>query len=131
MATDTPTPATPPAMAWTGRVLSGLVILVLLFSAYMKVAKPPDFVKEWEKFGYPDQLALWIAVTEIACVVVYAIPQTSVLGAVLLTGYLGGATATHVRVNDLFVGPIIMGVLVWLGLYLRCARVRALLPFRL
>jgi Mn2+/Fe2+ NRAMP family transporter len=72
-----------------------------------------------------------IGILEIACTVIYVIPRTSVLGAILLTGYLGGATATHVRIGDpSFFGPVIFGVLVWLGLWLRDARLRALLPLR-
>jgi hypothetical protein len=73
---------------------------------------------------------LTLGIVEIACTVVYAIPQTAVLGAILLTGYLGGAIATHVRLEEGFLPPVILGVLVWLGIYLRDARLRALLPFR-
>jgi hypothetical protein len=131
MLPETPVAPTPPAMAWTGRVLSGLVVLALLGSAAVKLMKPAMFVKQWGEFGYPDDLALPIAITEIVCALIYAIPQTSVLGAILLTGYLGGAVATHVRVGDAFIPPVVMGVLAWLGLYLRCSRVRALLPLRL
>jgi hypothetical protein len=75
-------------------------------------------------------LAKPLGTTVLACTLLYAIPQTSVLGAILLTGYLGGATATHVRVGDNFAGPIIFGVLVWLGLFLRDSRLRALIPWK-
>ncbi|MBI2826829.1 MAG: DoxX family protein [Planctomycetia bacterium] len=82
------------------------------------------------KFGYPQELAVAIGITQLCCLVLYLIPRTAVLGAVLLTGYLGGAVATHVRVHDNFAAAAIVGVLVWLSLYLRDPRVRALLPLR-
>jgi hypothetical protein len=75
-------------------------------------------------------LAIGLGILEIACTIVYAIPQTSVLGAILLTGYLGGAMATHVRIGEQFVPPLILGILVWGGLYLCDGRLRALLPLR-
>ena len=78
--------------------------------------------------GFPATVIFGIGLLEIACVLLYAIPRTAVLGAVLLTGYLGGAIAAHVRVGDAFISPLIGGGLVWLGIYLRDARVRALLP---
>jgi hypothetical protein len=119
------------AMTWAGRVISSLVVLMLVFSGTMKFIQPPGFAKQFgEDLGYPVDLAIPIGIVEITCVVVYLIPQTAVLGAVLLTGYLGGAVATHVRIHDNFAGPVIGGVLVWLGLYLRDPRVRALLPIR-
>jgi len=73
---------------------------------------------------------LALGIVEIACTIIYLIPQTSVLGAILLTGYLGGATATHARVGEPFIFPVLLGVLVWLGIYLRCGRLRAILPIR-
>jgi uncharacterized membrane protein YphA (DoxX/SURF4 family) len=104
---------------------------MLVFSATMKFMKPPDFDKEFVgKLGYPEDLAFAIGIVEISCVVLYLIPQTAILGAVLLTGYLGGAVATHVRIHDNFAPPVIGGVLVWLGVYFRDPRVRALLPLR-
>lgn len=119
------------ALTWTGRVITALVSLMLTFSATMKFMNPPDFTKEFVgRLGYPEDLAFAIGVVEVSCVVVYLIPQTAVHGAVLLTGYLGGAVATHVRIHDNFAGPLIGGVLVWLGVYFRDPRVRALLPHR-
>jgi hypothetical protein len=116
---------------WTGRVLSSLPILMMLFSAYLKVARPPQVVESFVgKFGCPEATLAPIAAVEITCVVLYAIPSTAVLGAILATGYLGGAIATHVRVGDLFFPPLLLGVFVWAGLYLRDRRLRALLPFR-
>ena len=118
------------AALWTGRVISALVVLMLLFSGGMKLAKPEPVLTEFTRLGYPQKVALGIGILEIACTLLYAIPRTSVLGAVLLTGYLGGATATHVRIADPYFTTVIAGVLVWLGLYLRDRRVRALLPLR-
>jgi len=126
----TPSAANPKWMTWTGRVNSGVVVLMLAFSGFMKIWGPPDVGKEFERLGYGTGKPLPIAITEITCAVVYAIPQTAVLGAILLTGYLGGATATHVRIDDPFYGPVIGGVLVWLGLYLRDPRLRELVPWR-
>ena len=128
-----PTPTTAPpskAMLWTGWVISALPVLGLLFSAAMKFTTSPDLTKGMEHLGWPMNLAVTLGIIELACTILYAIPQTSVLGAILLTGYLGGATATHVRVGDPFIGPIIFGVLIWLGLFLRDPRLRALIPWR-
>jgi hypothetical protein len=117
-------------MTWTGRVISGLVVLMMTFGVVMVFSNSPDVSKQFKEFGYPSELLLPIGIAEMCCVVLYVIPQTAVLGAVLLTGYLGGAVATHVRVNDNFVIAVIVGVLVWLGLFLRDPRIRALLPIR-
>jgi hypothetical protein len=117
-------------MLWAGRIVSALVVLGLLFSGVIKLMKPDDVVKEFGRLGYDSNVSLGIGILEIACTLIYAIPRTAVLGAILLTGYLGGATATHVRIDDPYFGPIIGGVLVWLGLFLRDARLRALLPLR-
>lgn len=121
---------TPKGMRWAGYVLSGLIFLLLIFSAVMKLSGAEEIGKEFVRLGYEERIALAIGVTEIVCAVLYILPPTSVLGAVLLTGYLGGATATHVRIGDPFYGPIVIGVLVWVALFLRDARVRALLPLR-
>ncbi len=116
---------------WAGRILSALPVLMLLFSGVMKLVKPAAVVQGFAHFGYPESLALSIGILELACAVVYVIPRTSVLGAILLTGYLGGATATHVRIGEaLFIIPVILGVLVWGGLFLRDDRLRALIPLR-
>jgi hypothetical protein len=116
---------------WTGRVLSALPVLMLLLSASMKLSLPPAAVETFvSKLGYPANMLPALAVLELFCVVVYVVPRTALLGAVLLTGYLGGAVATHVRVGDAFVVPLLLGVLLWAGLYLRDERIRALLPLR-
>ncbi len=114
-----------------GRIISALPVLLLLFSGVLKLIKPAPVVQGLAHFGYPESLALSLGILEIAYTVVYVIPRTSVLGAILMTAYLGGATATNVRVGDpLFFVPPILGVLVWGGLYLRDDRLRALVPLR-
>jgi xanthine/uracil permease len=92
--------------------------------------KPAAAAQASAHYGYPDGALLPIASVEIACAIVYAIPQTSVLGAILLTGYLGGATATHVRAGEPFFFPIVVGTVVWLGLFLRDGQLRAHIPWR-
>lgn len=118
----------------TGRILSGLSIAFLLFDAAGKLARVAPAVQGTVELGYPADSILTIGLVELACVALYMIPRTAVLGAVLLTGYLGGAIATHVRVgNPLFshvLFPTYVAALIWGGLYLRDARLRALLPFR-
>ena len=116
-------------LIWAGRITSALPVLMLLASGVMKLMKPDTLVKEFTRLGYDWDATLMLGILEIGCTLVYLIPRTSVLGAILLTGYLGGAVATHVRIGDpSFFAPAIFGVLVWLGLYLREARLRALLP---
>lgn len=116
---------------WAGRIISALPVLLLLFSGVMKLMKPPAVMESMGAYGYPESLIVLIGLLEIACTVVYAIPRTSILGAILLTGYLGGATATNVRVgNPAFIMTTILGVLLWLGVYLRDDRLHALIPLR-
>jgi DoxX-like family len=115
---------------WAGRIISALPVLLLLFSAVMKLLKPPAVVEGFAHLGLPESLARTLAILEIACTIVYLIPQTAVLGAILLTGYLGGAIAIHVRAGDPIVAVVIAGVLVWAGLFLRDERLHALIPFR-
>ncbi len=117
------------AQLWGGRIATALPVLMLLVSASMKFAQPPAFVESFKAFGYPLHLAMVIGSIELLCTIIYLIPRTSVLGAILLTGYLGGAVATHVRVLDpSFIGPLLFGILVWVGLYLRDPRIRTLIP---
>jgi hypothetical protein len=118
---------------WAGRVVSALPVVGLLLSATMKLSHAAPLVKSFvNDFGYPESALTPIGVAEIVAALLYAVPQTSTLGAVVLTGYLGGAIATHVRIGqtDKIVGPIVFAVLAWLGLYLRDVRLRALLPLR-
>ena len=117
-------------MLWAGRVLSGLSIVGFLMSASMKLMQNPEAVQGFEKDGFPPGSLFSIGVVELLCVIIYAIPRTNVLGATLLTAYLGGAVVTHVRTSTPFIAPIVFGVLVWGGLFLRDARVRALTPVR-
>ena len=116
---------------WAGRVLGALPALALLASASLKLAHAPTFVATFTgPLGYPESVLTGIGLLEVLCTIVYLVPRTTVLGAVLLTGYLGGAVATHVRVGESFAVPLVLGVLVWAGLFLRDERVRALLPLR-
>ena len=119
---------------WAGRVVSAIPVLMLIFaSAVPKFLKPADVLEQFVRLGYSENVILGIGILELACTIVYIIPRVSVLGAILLTGYLGGAVATHVRVGDpLFnvITPAVLGALVWGGLYLRDVRLRALLPLR-
>ena len=119
------------AMIWIGWLLSALPSLALFFSGSMKLVKAEDAVKGFEHLGYPEHLALTLGIVEIGCTLVYLIPRTAVLGAILLTGYLGGAIATHIRLLEMqFLAPLVLGVLIWGGLFLRDPRVRALIPIR-
>jgi hypothetical protein len=114
---------------WAGRIVSGLPVLFLLIDGAMKLVKPAPVVEATVGLGYPESVIVPIGVVLIVCTILYLIPKTSVLGAILLTGYLGGAVATHVRTGEsLFsiIFPVIFGVLLWLGLYLRDSRLRAL-----
>ena len=114
-----------------GRIISALPALLLLFSGSMKLLKVPAVIVGMAHYGYPEHLILGIGVLEVGCTIVYLIPRTAILGAILMTGYLGGATATNVRVGDpSFIGPVLAGVFVWVGLYLRDARLIALIPVR-
>ena len=116
---------------WAGRVVSALPVLMLLFSGVVKLVKPPAVLQGFAHYGYPESLIAVIGILEIACTLVYVIPRASVLGAILMTAYLGGATATNVRVGDpAFFITGTLGVLVWGGLYLRDDRLRALIPLR-
>lgn len=120
-------------MLWAGRIISWLPALFLLVDGAMKLIKPPPVVEATVKLGYPESVLIGLGIVVIVCTVLYLIPRTSVLGAILLTGYLGGAVATHVRAGEgwfsiLF--PVFFGALLWGGLYLRDARLRSLIPLR-
>jgi len=131
METTSPIPPVSGAQRWTGYILSALPSLLIAFSAAMKLARAPGLAESFDHLGWPVGYALGLGLLELACMIVYLIPRTAVLGAILLTGYLGGATATHVRVGDpTFWAPALLGVLLWGGLYLRDPRLRVLLPLR-
>ena len=117
-------------IVWTGRAISAAVSLAFAASAFMKLKGGPELTQGMAHLGLPESLIVPLAILEISCVVVYAIPATSVLGAILLTGYMGGAICTHWRVGDPFLAQIGFGVLVWLGLYLRESRLKGLIPRR-
>jgi hypothetical protein len=119
---------------WAGLIISALPTLFLLMDGIMKLVRPAIVVATTVQLGYPASVILPLGIVLLVCTVLYVIPRTAVLGAILLTGYLGGAVATHVRVGEgLFpiVFPIVLGVLIWIGLYLRDDRLRALVPLRL
>ena len=118
---------------WTGRIVSGLIVLFLLFDAVLKLMKPAMVVEGTIRVGYPESVIIPLGIVLTICTIAYSIPRTSVLGAILLTGYLGGAVATHVRLSEGAFSvsfPIVIGVLLWGGLYLRDVRLGALIPLR-
>jgi hypothetical protein len=132
MQSDLSPPASKGAL-WTGRILSALPALFLLFDAAMKLVKPAFVVEATVTLGYSESVILPLGAVLLVCTVLYLAPRTSVLGAILLTGYLGGAVATHVRHEDsLFeiLFPVIFGALLWGGLALRDTRLRSLVPWR-
>ena len=118
---------------WTGRVLSGLAIVFLLFDGAIKLVPLDIVITTSQQLGIPAELARTLGVLTLVCTILYAIPRTSVLGAILLTGYMGGAIYTHLRAGSpLFTHTLFgvyLAVLIWGGLYLRDERVRALIPF--
>ena len=116
---------------WTGRILSALPVIMMALSAAMKLVRNPQVIQGMTRFGYPEGLIVPIGILEISCVIVYLIPQTAVLGAILIAAYLGGATATMARLGDPgFFMPALLGVAAWLGLWLREPRLHALTPIR-
>lgn len=115
---------------WAGRIISGLTVLFLLFDCVVKLLKLAVAIEATARLGYPESLVFGIGVAEFVCTILYVIPRTSVFGAILLTGYLGGATATHVRIGDPFFFPIVFGALIWAGLWLRNDQLRTFIPLR-
>lgn len=134
MSSNNQTAAVSTGQLWAGRIASALPVLFLLMDGIMKLVKPPFVVEATVQLGYPESVIFGLGVVLTISTILYAIPQTSVLGAILLTGYLGGAVATHVRVGSpLFshvLFPVYLGILIWGGLYLRDTRLRALIPVR-
>lgn len=118
------------AMPRTGWAISGLAAAFLLFDGAARVVGFAPYAEGTVRAGYPVEVGVSIGLVLIACTVLYVIPGSAVLGAILLTGYLGGATATNLRTADPFLFPAVFGMFVWLGLYLRDPRLRTLLPFR-
>jgi hypothetical protein len=133
MNSDPQTPTTANGLIWTGRVLSAVAALFLLFGGVMDLLKPASVVEAIKQFGYPENVIVPLGIAVIACTLIYLIPRTSVLGAILLSGYLGGAVATHVRAGQgwgeiLF--PVVFAAIVWGGLWLREPRLRGLIISR-
>jgi hypothetical protein len=121
-----------PWLVWTGRVVSVLPVLIVLMSSRWKLTSAPFYVREWGRIGWKTPDLPFIASLQLGAILLYVIPRTSVLGAVILTGYLGGAIASYVRIGELYppLVPLTTAMLAWLGIYLRDERVRALLPIR-
>src|SRR5215471_48342 len=116
------------AKLWTGRVITILTVAFLLFDTMVKVLNLPVAVEGTARLGYPARLVIYLGIVQLICLAAYLYPRTAVLGAILLTGYLGGATATQVRVQDpWFIFPVVIGVLVWAGLFLRSGNLRSLM----
>ena len=123
----------PDWMLWTGRVLSFFPVAVLLSSAWVRSTHHTNAVAEIvQGYGYPESAIVPIVIAECVLVVLYLVPQTSVLAAIVMTGYLGGAVATHLRIGDTARAaiPVVVGIFAWGGLYLRDSRIRQLIPFR-
>ncbi len=115
---------------WVGRVISALASLVFFFSAFLKLKGGPEVAQGMAHLGLPERMVIPLAILEVSCTVIYLIPHTSVLGAILLAGYVGGTICTHWRVGDPFFIQIALGVFLWLGLYLREPRLKDLIPLR-
>jgi hypothetical protein len=116
-----------PAKTWAARVVGSLLVLFLLVDGGGKVLRLAPYVEGTARVGYPASCLVPLGLLLLACTILYVVPRTAVLGAVLLTGYLGGATATHVRMGEPFLFPVVFGVLLWACLYVRDERVRTLL----
>ena len=125
-----PTASSPKWMVITGWALTLLPAALLIMSGTMKLMGGPELEKGMEQTGIPLSVAKPLGIVEIVSAMIYLVPQTAVLGAILLTGYMGGAIATHVRLEESFIVQTIIGVVVWLGIYLRDARLRQLIPLR-
>jgi hypothetical protein len=116
-------------MLWTGRVLSAWIVLFMIFDGVMKLIKPQVVVSAMAELGYPDDLTLGLGVLGLVCTFFYAIPRTSIFGAILLTGYFGGAISAKARIEETsLLFAVAMGVIAWAGLYFRDGRLRALIP---
>ena len=130
-----PVPPVSPATLRAARFVAGVPVLFLIFDTVIKLIRIEPVTMSFVQLGYAPSLAVGIGLLELACLTLYVVPRTSILGAVLMTGYLGGAVATHVRAGSpLFTHvlfPVYVGILIWLGVFLADHRVRALLPVRM
>lgn len=124
----------PKGQLWTGRVLSGVAVLFMLFDTVIHALRGPQVVQGFAQLGFPLSIAIPLSAVEFIGIVLYVIPKTSALGAILLTGYLGGAVAAQVRIGAPLLGfvlaPVYVALFLWVGLYLRDERVRAVVPVR-
>ena len=130
--TDPTHTTTPPGKSalWGGRVLSFLVVAMLVMSASMKFSGAPELAAGLTHLGFGSDMAITLGIIELTCVLLYLVPHTAVLGAVLVTGYLGGAISVHLRIGEPVHVPLLLGVVAWAGLWLREPRLRRLLPLR-
>ncbi len=132
MSNDLQPAATSKGMLWAGWILTLLPVPLFVMGGIMSIRMPPEIQENFKAMGWQPNMALVVAVLNLGSLVLYLIPQTAVLGAILLTGYLGGAVATHLRVGE--TGkcwvPVAFGVVIWLGLFLRDAHIRSLIPIR-
>ena len=121
-----------PWLVWTGRIVSVLPVLIVLISSRWKLTESPFYVREWGRIGWQIKDLPFIASLQLGAILLYVIPRTSVLGAILLTGYLGGAIASYVRIGALYppLLPLTTAMLAWLGIWLRDKRLRQLVPIR-
>jgi DoxX-like protein len=119
---------------WAGRIMSGLVAAFMIFDAVIHLMKPAPVVEAFAKLGFPLRLAVPLGIIELVCISLYVVPRTSILGAILLTGYLGGAIAIQLPTGNSLFGevlfPVYIGVILWGGIYLRDERLRTMIPLR-
>ena len=113
---------------WSGRILTGLPVLMLVFSAAMKLKGGPELEQGFNHLGLPVSLAMPLGILELGVTALYLLPRTAVLGAILVTGYLGGAMTAHVRIHEAWFIQFLLGVMIWGGLYFRDSRIRGLIP---
>lgn len=125
-----PVSKTPYVLIWVGRLMALPIAFIFGMSAIMKFKGGPEFSEGMAKLGLPESMVVPLAILELICLVLYLLPWTSVMGAILLTGYLGGAICTHWRVDDSFVVQVGLGFFLWLGLYFRERRLWQLIPWR-
>lgn len=118
------------AMVWVGRGMTILAVLPFVMSATMKFMGGPQVLQGFSHLGWPETMLITLGVLEAGSVLLYIIPQTAVLGAIVLTGYLGGAISTHLRIGEAVYIHVVLGFLIWGGLYLRDSRLRELIPLR-
>ncbi len=118
------------SMLWAGRIISAFCVLFLIFDSVIHLLNVPPVVQAFAQLGYSDALALPLGIIELVCIALYVIPRTSILGAILMTAYLGGATAAQVRIGGPWLFSVFIGVLIWAGLFLQDEDLRALVPLR-